>query len=278
MSAKIRDVLAFSLLALFLLMPSAQSVETLESQEDITLTIERGTAYEFPLMLGGVDESMELSIDGDIEDWAGFGSGTERKVTISAWQPYVIVKIDVPDDEDLGEYGGEILADGSVISELTVKVTLDLSSVMANEEVADLQDKVGALTDDVGELRTQVATLEHTVTQKVSEIQEYQKDLDALEKEKAALEKDHAELSENYEELQENYNEAASSNEELSAITGSMVGVYLPGSVAGGIILGVLTMVTIIRREQVKRSLKKKLKNAVGKSEQRDEFRYSFSK
>ncbi|MCK4714417.1 MAG: hypothetical protein KAT35_02495, partial [Candidatus Aenigmarchaeota archaeon] len=209
MTTKIRDVFVFSLLALFLLLPSVQSIEILEIQEDITLTMERGSTYEFPLMLRDVDESMELSIDGEIEDWAGFGSGMESEITITAWQPYVILKIKVPDDEELGEDNGEILAGDSVISEITVKVTLDLSNVIANKDVADLQDKVDVLTDSIRDLRSHVATLEYNVSEKVEKIYEYQKDLTMLEKE-------NEQLTEENEELEVKYTETAATNEELN--------------------------------------------------------------
>jgi len=271
MTTKIRDVFVFSLLALFLLLPSVQSIEILEIQEDVTLTMERGSTYEFPLLLRDVDESIELSIDGEIEDFLGFGSGMDSKITITAWQPYVILKIKVPDDEELGEYNGEILAGDSVISEIIVKVTLDLSNVIANEDVADLQDRVDILTDSIRDLRSNVATLEYNVAEKVGEIYEYQKDLTMLEKE-------NEQLSEKNIELEEKYTETAATNDELNELTGALVGTQLPGMFIGGILLGILTMVTIIRREALKRKLKRKLGMSVAEKHHHKEFKYSFKK
>jgi hypothetical protein len=278
MDAKLSGILLICCLSLSLLLPSVNAVDVIESQEDITLTLERDSCYEFPLMLQNVDEITTVESAGEIDGWITFWGKDDHEYDIYPGQSYVLVYIDVPEKADLGEYEGEIKAGTKTLTEIRVKVTLDLSTVIANEEVADLHDKVGTLTDDVAELRNQVATLEHTVTQKVEEIQKYQKDLAALEDEKDALEKEHAELSEDYEELEENYNEAAESNEELSALTGAMVGVHLPSAIVGGIILGVLLVTAIIRRELVKKKLKNKLKSAVGRSEHRDEFRYSFKK
>ncbi len=268
MAVKVRHAFLLSLLAMFIILPSVQAVGVLESQEDVTLTLERGSTYEFPLMLRDVDESMELSIDGEIEDWVGFGNGMESKITITAWQPYVILKIEIPDDEELGEYDGEILAGDSVISEMIIKVTLDLSNVIANEEVADLQDKVDILTDSVRELRSHVATLEYNVSEKVGEIYEYQKDLNMLEKE-------NEELTEKNIELEEKYIETATTNEELNDLTGALVGTQLPGMFIGGMLIGVITMVTILNRGEVKRRLKKKLGMTVEKPHHK-EFKYSF--
>jgi hypothetical protein len=284
MSVKIRDALLLLCLSVCFL-PSVGAVDVIDSQEYIRLTLERDAYFEFPLMLQNVNEVTTVKSSGKIDGWIAFWGKEEHEYDIYPGQSYVLVTVSVPEKADLGEYYGEIKTGDTVLSKIRVKVTLELNEVMSHETLSDvdkemgtLRDKVEELTDTVSELRQNVATLEYNVSEKMEDIYEYQKDLDALEKEKSSLEKSHEKLAGDYGELQEKYSEAAASNEELNALTGALVGVHLPGAIVGGIILGVLLVATIIRREQVKRRLKKRIKRVIGKSDARDEFRYSFKR
>ncbi len=282
MSVKIRGALLLLCLSVCLL-PSVGAVGVIDGQEDIRLTLERGAYFEFPLLLQNVNEITTIESSDKINEWIAFWGKDDHDYDIYPGQSYVLVTISVPEKADLGEYYGEIKTGNTVLSKIRVKVTLELNEAMSYETLSDvdkemgtLRDKVGELTDTVSDLRKNVATLEYNVSEKMEDIYEYQKDLDALEKEKSALEKSHEELAGDYEELQEKYSETAASNEELNQITGSMVSVQLPGMFLGGIILGILFVVTVIRREHVKRNLKKRIKRAIGKSG--DDFRYSFKR
>ncbi len=284
MALKVSGILAITFVALCLVAAPAQAVDVLESQEDIVLTLERGTSHEFPLLLQNVDEISTLESAGDIEGWIGFWEDGENEYEIYPGQSYVQIVIDVPDDEDLGEYDGEVRWDGKTLSTISVKVTLELNDVMSYETLSDMDDDVGALqdrvellTDGIIDLRTQVATLEYNMSEKVEEIYEYQKDLTELEKEKTELERKHEDLSEDYVELEEKYSEVSESNEELNALTGALAGTQVPGMFIGGLLAGVIAMAVIIRREEVKRKVKRKLSNSMDRSK-KDEFKYSFGK
>jgi hypothetical protein len=264
----------FSVIVLLLMLSSVQAVNVLDkSQEDITLILERGAEYEFPILLQDVDKIMIIKTEGDIDSWIGIWGDPEREIFPGL--PYVLVTISVPDDAELGEYTGEITAEGNTVSFITVKVTPQFTKVIANDALSAMDEEVGALgervvilTDSIADLRSEVAVLEHNVSDKVEQIYQYQKDLDALEKEKNDLE-------ESYEELQEEHTQKEEEFTELETFTGAVVGTQLPGMFVGGIILGIIITIVIFSRENVKKKIVRKVKKTAG-MDTREDFRYSY--
>lgn len=271
MSVKMRDAFVFSLMALFLILPPAQAIDVLDFQEDILLTMEQGASYEFTLTLQNVDEETTLETDGDIDDWIRFWND-DSDADISPGQPYVVVTVTVPDDAELGEYTGEIQADGKTLSDIRVKVTLELGDVIAydalsdmDEKVGSLEDKVGDLTESISGLRTEVAVLEYNLSKRVDEIFEYQKDLDDTKKEKDKYKK-------RYEDTLELYTESEETNRELNDFTGAVVGTQVPGMFMGGILIGIFLTIVITSRSNFKKKLLSKISGSSG----RDGYRYSY--
>ncbi|UCD02837.1 MAG: hypothetical protein JSV63_03575 [Candidatus Aenigmatarchaeota archaeon] len=273
MSAKISACLA-SFFVLFLFSSPAGAIDVLdESQEDITLILEQGADYDFPLLLQDVDKITNVTTEGDIDDWIGIWGDSERQIFPGL--PYILVTISVPAKAELGEYDGEITADGKTLSYITVKVIPKFSDVIAHETLSDMGEEVGALgdrvfklTEDIQELRNQIALLEHDVSEKVEEIYQYQKNLDALEKEKNALET-------SYQNLQTEYDETEESNRQLNELTGALVGTQLPGMFIGGILLGIVLTFVLANRQKLKRKIVKKITGR-DPGDAKD-FRYSYT-
>jgi outer membrane murein-binding lipoprotein Lpp len=268
------NVTAVLFLFAVLAVPQACALEVIDNQKNIELTIERGDSYEFPLLLQNVQEKRTLSSYGDVSGWVRIFGVEEFEVNPA--MGYVMVSIEVPSDIELGEYEGVIRSDGTAVSKIRVKVTLELSDVKAYEKLSDvdkevgtLQEKVSTLTSDISSLRTQVATLESEVSQKMEEIYEYQKDLNELEANNEKLEKELTDLRGKYEE-------AEVSNEELNEITGMLIGTQLPGMFLGGLILGAIAVTAIVKRELVKKKLRDKVKRSGSMPKDEGGFRYSY--
>ncbi|MBN1896368.1 MAG: hypothetical protein JW789_01415 [Candidatus Aenigmarchaeota archaeon] len=266
--------------ALFLITPYASAINAMDSQKDITIVIERGNSYEFPLILQNVDDDSGIEILGDKDGWVGFWNPDAYQYTVITGQFLVLISIEVPENANLGEYDFEITSGTNVISKLKLKVTIQLSDAKAYEKLADVDNEVGdlktkvlVLSDDIGDLRSDVATLEYSLSEKVSEIQDYQKDLTKLETE-------NEKLSDDLDEVSELYQNASKKNEELTTFTGMLVNTQIPGMFTMGIILGITLVTVIVKREIVKRKVKSKIKCSDSRQKpqkDKDLFRYSYT-
>ena len=272
MNAKIFSSFVYVLIVLSLI-STASAIEVLdESQDDITLILEQGSEYEFPLLIHDISGETLIKSEGKIDDWISIWGESEMK--IFPGNTFVRISINVPEEADLGEYTGEVTADGKTLSFFTIKVTPKYTEVIAHESLSSMDEEVGtlgervlALTTDIGELRTQIAVLEDDINKKVEEIYQYQKDLDALEKEREELEA-------SYESLQEDYSESEAQVTELNEITGALVGTQMPGMLIGGILLGIILTIFLINRQKVKRKV---VKRFTGNDPGDDKnFRYSY--
>ena len=278
--AALLPVVVFPLLAIILLSHGAHGLSVLESQETVTMTIERGSTQSFPLILQNAQEKSTIKAAGDASPWISFWEEGSGEYETYPGQAYILVIIDVPSDTDLGEYDAEIRSDSTVLSEIRLKVTLELSDVKSyvklsdvDKEVGTLKDKVGSLSTGVSDLKSEVSVLETRLSEKMEEVYEYQKNLTEVENE-------NEQLSEEVASLRYKLASAEQSNEELNQFTGMLVGAQIPGMFLGGLILGIIIVTTIINREMVKKKLKEKTrrKASQGTAPQKKEepFRYSW--
>jgi FtsZ-binding cell division protein ZapB len=273
-------------LSIALLLPSASATDVPSTQESMDFTIERGSSHSFFLLVSELSSDVTLSGGGDIGDWISFGDGklNEIKIPETSVINIVLVTIDVPDGIDLDEYDGVINENGRRLSLLRVKVTLDLSDAKSFEQLSDvdkevtgLQEKVESLTGSLVNVRSQLATLEKEVSDRMEEIYKYQRDVTALEDEKARLEAENQNLDKDISALQEKSAELEESNTELNQMTGMLVGTQLPGMFFAGIMLGVVSLTLVVKREHFARKIRAKLKGT-RKHEPEERFRYSYSK
>lgn len=272
-------------LTLVLLSPGSQAISVPSTQEQIELTIERGSSYSFFLLVNDVDEEATLTADGDTEDWVRFGEEKKTKINVSSsfFMTIVLVTITVPDDTDLDEYTGTIKADGRKISGLEVKVTLELSDVKAfeklsdvDEEVGTLRDQVKSLTDSLNTMRVDMATLEAEVSTSMDEIYKYQKNLTALENERNSLLSENTNLEGDLQQFMVKSSELEESNRQLNDITGFLISTQLPGMFLGGIILGIIVVTLVVKRAHVAKRIKSRVKRLRGR-EKEEGFRYNFN-
>jgi peptidoglycan hydrolase CwlO-like protein len=272
-------------LSLILLSSSIHAQSVPESQEDMKLTMERGSSFQFFLLVNDVEEEVTLIAEGDIEDWVRFGEGklAEMNITPTFYTSVVLVTVTVPDDMELGEYEGVINADNAKLASLEIKVTLELSDAKAYEQLSDvdkevsgLKDKVESQTDSLNSMRIQLATLKKEVSDRMEEIYEYQRDLVELEDAKSALETENSELQQDLESLQAKSDDLEESNRQLNEMTGMLVGTQLPGMFLGGVILGVIFVTLVIKRSHVAKKIKTRIQRARGKGRE-ESFRYNFS-
>ena len=274
-------------LTIVLLSPASSAVSVPSTQEVIRLTIERGSSYDFFLIVSDVDEEIKLTADGDTEDWVGFGEEKKAEINVSSsfYMTIVWVTVSIPDDTDLDEYTGTIKADGRKLSELEVKVTLELSDAKAfeklsdvDEEVGTLRDQIESLTDSLNTMRVDMATLEAEVSSSMREINEYQKNLTELENERNSLLSENSGLESDLNVFKEKSVELEESNKELNAITGSLISTQLPGMFFGGIILGVIIVTLVIKRAHVLEKIKSRGKKMKGPEKEKErKFKYSFT-
>ncbi len=275
-------------LTLVLISPGSQAISVPSTQKQIELTIERGSSYSFFLIVNDVDEEAVLTADGETKSWVRFGEEKKNEINVSSsfFMTIVLVTIKVPDDTDLDEYSGTIKADGKKISDLDVKVTLELSDVKAFEQLSDVDEEVGALNDQVEALtsslntmRVDMATLEAEVSSSMKEINEYQKNLTALENERNSLLSENTGLERDLQVFMEKSTELEESNNELNAITGSLISTQLPGMFLGGIILGIIIVTLIVKKEHVLERIKSRGKRMKDTSKEKEEkFRYSYTR
>ncbi len=272
-------------LSLILLPPLTSALSVPASQEDIYLTMERGSSHHLFLLVNNVEELVTLRADGEIEDWITFGENKKAEYNISPSYSteIVLVTISVPAKTELAEYKGSVKADGKKLSSLEIKVTLELSDAKAYEQLSDVDEEVGrlkekveSLTDSMNSMRVQLATLEEEVSDKMQDIYAYQKNLTALENEKSRLESEKAEIEQNLKNLQVKSEGLEESNRQLNEMTGMLVGTQLPGMFFGGIILGVIAVTLIVKRAHVAKKIKSRVQRISGR-EKEEKFRYHFS-
>lgn len=280
-------VLLFLSLSLYVILyfPLASALNVHENQQNMVLTLERGSTFEFLLLVENVDEPANIEASGEISDWITFGE--TREAVFAVYPNYFIivpVTISVPAGTDMGEYQGSIEADGIRLSKLTIKVTLGLDDAIAyakisnvDEEVGNLSDQVEALIGSLDDVRTQMATLEHEVSDKMNEIYDYQKNLTTLESEKNNLESENARLEEDLQTLLGKSQNLEESNQQLNEMTGMLVGTQLPGMFFGGIILGVFIIVTALKIGTIRKKRGRRLGGtADDEKTRREKFKYSF--
>ncbi|MBN2330417.1 MAG: hypothetical protein JXC85_01250 [Candidatus Aenigmarchaeota archaeon] len=263
----------------------SEAISVPSAQENIDLTIERGSSYSFFMLVNDVDEEAVLTAEGEIDDWVRFGEDKKTKINVSSsfFMTIVLVTITVPEGMDLDEYTGMIKADGRKISSLAVKVTLELSDAKAFEQLSDvdkevgnLKDKVESLTESLNMMRVDVATLEAEVSSRMQEIYEYQRNLTVLEDERDSLLSENTELESELNEFMDRSAELEESNKELNAITGSLISTQLPGMFFGGVILGIIAVTLVVKRAHVAKKLKSRVKRLAGRGKE-EGFRYSFN-
>lgn len=266
----------FAVMFSLFLIQQCSAISAIDSQKSMTLTIEKGSSLEMPVVIQDVSEVTEIKATGDIADWVSFW-GNHSTYDIFPGQTYILVSIDVPDDAKLGEYDGTIKAGSDTVSRIRIKVTIKLADAKAYQEmeavdkqVNSLKDRVSDLTSDIKMLRTQVVTLQYNMTKKVEEIYKYQRDL-------SELEKDNSELKESLQEIKNQYAEVKKENEKLNSLTGSLVSTQIPGMFLVGIVIGVFAMLVTFRREHYKRHVKSKLSMISKRRKKEEQFRYSFS-
>jgi prefoldin subunit 5 len=265
-------LLSFALMAV-----QASAIDVHSSQENIVITMERGSEFEFPLIVLGSDKTMTLDTAGNVGDWVTFGGdGSDEWTVYPVSDQNVLVTIVVPSDSELGEYTADIRADGSRISKIIVKVTVKLADARSYEELEDIDEEVGSLrerietlTDSLIDTRTQMTTLENEVSEKMEEISDYQKDLTDLESE-------NTELKEDLETLQQKSQELEDSNTELNALTGMLIGTQVPGMFIGGLVLGIVIVTLIVKRMHVYKRVKGAGKRVTQREKQQESFRYKY--
>jgi len=264
---------------------SAQAIEVPESQRSIIITIERGASFSFPLILKDINEVKTVKASGEADAWIKFGPDGESKYEIYPSDQTTIdpVTIEVPEDEDLGEYEAEITAGTSILTKVIVKVTLELSDTKAYEKLSAVDEEVGFLRETVYNLsatldsvRSELSDYKEQVSENMNEISEYQKDLQKLEEDNQQLQTQNSELSDSLQTLETRYTTAEESNRELNALTGMMASTHLPGMFLGGLAVGIISLTLIIKREHVARKIKKKMNEKAHENKKKDNFSYSF--
>jgi hypothetical protein len=273
---------------LVLISPGAHAISVPNTQEQVEVTIERDSSHSFFLLISDVDEETILTSDGDIKDWVRFGEEKQKQINVSSsfFMTIVLVTISVPDDADLDEYTGKIRADGRRLTDLRVKVTLELSDVKAFEQLSDVDEEVGSLneqvehlTDSLNTMRVDMAALEAEVSSSMVEISDYQKNLSALEKERNELASENNQLLSELKSIKDKTAELEQSNQELNAITGSLISTQVPGMFLGGIILGIVIVTLVLKRDRVIEKIRSRSKKMKGPDSEKkeDKFRYSFT-
>jgi len=251
-------------------------------QDSMVIVIERGQTFNFILNLRDINTAGTLRFTGAIAGWSVFSSNMSPEYQIyPATFNEIPVTISIPKDQELGEYDGEIVLDGvATLSKIKVKVTLELSDAKAyqklsevDKKVGTLNEQVGSLTDMIGSLRRQIISMEEEVSDKMEEVRLYQKNLTMLENENKALKADKARLEESNKILQQNAQNLETSNRQLDELTGMMATTEIPGMFMLGMIIGILCVALVVKRN----SLAMKIKMWQHHSQRRKERRLNYS-
>lgn len=279
------------LLCILFISGSVHAIEVKHSsQEDITLVLERGSTFEFPLFLEDileedVEDDLILRADGDIEDWVSFIRGGEREETYSIGEPSddrtIIVSIKVPRKAELGERKGSIDANSMELVDLNIKVTIELNNAEAYEKLADVDQEVGtlrneveSLTDSLTKMGGQIDSLEDDVSGKMEDIYQYQKDLKILEDQNKKITDDNKNLAQDLESFKEKSEELEDENTELNELTGMLVGTQIPGMFFIGIVLGIIVVTTVVKRAHIGKKFKDRFQKSPAKKD--NGYRYSY--
>ncbi len=261
----------------------ALALDVLSSQEDMTLTIERGDSLQFALILQNVQEKATVKATGEIADWTGFWDDGEGEYDVYPGQGYIIVRIDVPQDAETGEYDGQIVSGSDVLSRITVRATAELTDVKAYEKLSDVGEQVGNLRSDLSTISGAVSGIKSKVESLESDLPGQMESACGNQQDITELENENQKLSDEIDGLSASLTEAEESNKELNDFTGMLVGTQIPGTFVGGLILGIAIVTLVINREMVKKRLKQSEKKPSSKSRDQpahreDTFRYSYGK
>lgn len=282
------NFLVFSLACALLLTMYASpalALSAASSQQTITLTLERGSEHKFFLLVNNVNNQVTLQAAGDVKDWITFGESRDKDYIIhpTYFTTIVLVNVDVPADTDLREFTGEMVANGTKLSDLRIRVTLELSDAVAyskltgiDKEVRDLKEKVESMTATMTELRVQQATLEQQVSEKMQEISQYQKDLTTLEEENTQLVDTNTELEQNLAGMESKALDLEEANLQLNQVTSMLAGTQMPGMFFGGILLGIIAVTLALKRRSIVKNFRKKLGRQHKKEKKEESFRYSW--
>jgi DNA repair exonuclease SbcCD ATPase subunit len=238
------------------------------------------------MIVNDVERPVKVKADGEIKDWVTFGEEKTPEFNLSPtyFTNIILVTVSVPKDAELEALEGNIIADDKILSKLQIKVTVELNDAKAYSQLSDVDKEVGQLRDSVesfivslNEMRFQMATLEEEVSQKMKEIAEYQKNLTILEKQNKELSAKNQELTTQLTGLQSRASNLEEHNNELSQLTGMLIGDQMPGLFFGGIALGVIALTLGIHRNSIRKRIRSRANN-FNERVKGERFRYKFSK
>jgi chaperonin cofactor prefoldin len=234
---------------------TANAINTVDSQEDIFLNIERGRSYTFPLLLENIQLGETITSHGGISSWIGFGSNNEDNYTLNAFVSALPVNISVPDSAEIGEYSGDIRSGETIISRITVSVTLSAHDIITlqglsdvNARIAELESRLNSMLDsDINDIRNEINTIKDDLSLSITNVINYNKNVTSLEEYINQMEEDKENLENRISGLEARAGMLESENQGLE-FTGNVMRGQSPVIFVIGIVLGVAISYIFLKR------------------------------
>ena len=239
-------VLVFMLNAL---VAGALSLSVIEEQKQILVTLEEGRSVEFLVVIWNdalsILQDVEITSSGDISSWLSFEGSDFYTIDYMSGGGFAFmpVKISVPDGTGMGEYTGDIKADGSVLSRITARVVLSMPDIELLQETSDLDEEISRLSD---ELSKKIDLNREDLVRQIVELSEYSEDVSDLTSSKRELEDQLAELQNQLKDME-------AKEQELDTITGQLSAGSSANLVIGLFVGALLVFLFLNRRKFTKK-------------------------
>lgn len=249
---------------LLLLSQAVFSADTGDFQKKISLSLEPGQRYSFPLALKNITEITIISASGDASSWFAFGSNLEPAYRITNLvDQSVEVIIIVPNSAEVRDYSAQIKGNDKILSTVEIKVVQPLSKrvLTISDSIADInvklqqlqsiQDRQTKLDNKVSDVIIRQDRMESAASdsfaglkKKVLEQESYNKNLKALEQ---SFNEERGRLEAAVTSLESEKSKLADEKRQLEKVTGSYLLGSSPAGILASFLIGILIGLALVK-------------------------------